>query len=89
MTLRAGGLGIAGLALWPGAASACAVCVDSAWGNRGFGWPYVMLMVAPFAVAASLVVAVYLSVRASAREGPDAGHSEGARRACAVLLDER
>jgi hypothetical protein len=43
------------------------VCVDSAWGNRGFGWPYVVLMVAPFAVAAGLVVAIVLSCRESSK----------------------
>ena len=51
------------LGLVPELASACAVCVDSAWGNRGFGWPYVVLMVAPFVVAAGLAIAIGLSVR--------------------------
>jgi hypothetical protein len=46
------------LALAPGAASACAVCLDSAWGNRGFGWPFVALMLAPFAVVAGLAGAL-------------------------------
>jgi hypothetical protein len=41
------------LALSPGVASACAVCLDSAYGNRGFSLAFVGLMLAPFAVAAA------------------------------------
>ena len=51
------------LALAPEVASACAVCVDSAWGNRGFGWPFVALMLAPFAVGAGLVGALAWVIR--------------------------
>lgn len=40
------------LALYPGLASACAVCLDSAYGNRGFSAAFVGLMLAPFAVVA-------------------------------------
>lgn len=42
------------LALLPGPAQACAVCLDSAFGNRSFNWAFVGLMLAPFAVAAAL-----------------------------------
>ncbi len=40
------------LALCPDAASACAVCLDAAYGNRGFSLAFVGLMLAPFAVVA-------------------------------------
>jgi hypothetical protein len=63
MTRRLGWLAAAAPGLAPEAAWACAVCVDSAWGNRGFGWPYVVLMVAPFAVAAAIAVGVVLVCR--------------------------
>jgi hypothetical protein len=42
------------LALAPDAASACAVCIDSAASTRGFSWAFVGLMLAPFAVVAGL-----------------------------------
>jgi hypothetical protein len=45
---------VVAVALAPRVAGACAVCVDSAWGNRGFGWPFVALMLAPFVIAAGL-----------------------------------
>lgn len=38
----------------PRAAWACAVCLDSAFGDRGFHWAFVALMLTPFAVAAAL-----------------------------------
>jgi hypothetical protein len=41
-------------ALVPDLAWACAPCLDSAWGNRGFSWAFVGLMLAPFAVLAGL-----------------------------------
>ena len=46
----AGGLALAG-ALAPRAASACAACVTSAYGDRSFNWAYGGLMIAPFLVA--------------------------------------
>jgi len=52
--LRDRGLAVVALVLVPEVASACAVCLDSPWGNRGFGWPFVALMLAPFAVLAAL-----------------------------------
>ncbi len=59
------------LALVPEAASACAVCVDSAWGNRGFGWPFVALMLAPFVVVAGLgCVLAWARRRAAADHHP-------------------
>lgn len=38
----------------PGAAWACAVCLDSAFGDRGFNWAFVALMLTPLAVAGAL-----------------------------------
>ena len=57
------GLALLVLALVPGTARACAVCLDSAWGARGFGWPFVALMLAPFAVVTALAVTVAWLVR--------------------------
>ena len=45
---------IATLALVPTVAEACAVCVDSAYGDRSFNWAFVLFMLAPFVVAATL-----------------------------------
>lgn len=42
------------LTLAPRTAAACAVCLDSAFGDRGFNWAFVALMLTPFAVAAAL-----------------------------------
>lgn len=72
MSRRLGGLGLAALGLTPELAWACAVCVDSARGSQGFGWPYAMLMVAPFVVAAALAVAIGLGRREPPRgDRPD------------------
>ena len=38
----------------PQTAAACAVCLDSAFGDRGFNWAFVALMLTPFAVALAL-----------------------------------
>jgi hypothetical protein len=45
-------------ALLPDAVAACAVCLDAAWGDRGFNVAFVGLMLAPFAVAAALAAAL-------------------------------
>jgi hypothetical protein len=66
---RVPGLVALALALAPAAASACAVCADSAWGNRGFGWPFVALMLTPFAVVAGLVGALAWILRRVPPEG--------------------
>jgi hypothetical protein len=47
------------LTVVPEIASACATCIDSAWGMRGFSWPFVGLMLAPFAVVAGMAAVVY------------------------------
>jgi hypothetical protein len=58
--------------LAPVAASACAVCLDSAWGRRGFVWPFVVLMLAPFAVMVGLAAALaWLCRRAAVARPPD------------------
>lgn len=38
----------------PRAAWACAACLDSAFGDRGFNWAFVALMLTPLAVAGAL-----------------------------------
>jgi hypothetical protein len=40
------------LLLLPGAAEACATCIGSPYGDRTYNWPYLFLIVLPFAVAA-------------------------------------
>jgi hypothetical protein len=42
------------LALLPSAVEACASCVSSAFGDRTYNWPYLVLILVPFAVAAVL-----------------------------------
>jgi len=58
------------LTLCPHVASACAVCLDSAYGNRGFSLAFVGLMLAPFAVAAGFAgILAWGYVRRSRRGG--------------------
>ena len=38
----------------PRTAAACAVCLGSAFGDRGFNWAFVALMLTPLAVALAL-----------------------------------
>ena len=38
--------------LLPAAAEACPTCISSPFGDRTFGWPYLILFVVPFALAA-------------------------------------
>ena len=40
--------------LAPQIAAACASCVASAYGDRGFNWAYVMLLVLPFGVLVAI-----------------------------------
>lgn len=40
------------LVLAPAAAEACASCIASAYGDRTYNWPYVFLILLPFAVGA-------------------------------------
>jgi hypothetical protein len=65
MTARA--LLAAAAVLHPGLASACAVCLDSAYGNRGFSAAFVGLMLAPFAVAAAFAGVLWSLVRGRRR----------------------
>jgi hypothetical protein len=44
------GVVLAMVALAPGIAAACASCVASAYGDRGFNWAYLLLLVMPFVV---------------------------------------
>jgi len=37
----------------PRSAAACAVCIGSAFGDRGYTWPYIGLILMPFIVAPS------------------------------------
>lgn len=55
--------------LFPDLASACAVCLDAAYGNRGFSAAFVGLMLAPFAVVAGFVGVLAWSYVRSRRGG--------------------
>jgi hypothetical protein len=46
------------MALEPGRAAACAVCIGSAFGDRGYTWPYIGLILMPFVVAAGIIGAL-------------------------------
>lgn len=61
MTARA--LVALALALAPRPAAACAVCLDSAFGDQGFNWAFVALMLTPFAVAAGFVGVLVRALR--------------------------
>lgn len=75
MTAR--GLLALALTLAPGTAAACAVCLDSAFGDRGFNWAFVALMLTPFVVAAGLVGVLARCVRhRQADEGEAAPSTE-------------
>ncbi len=50
-------------ALIPGAAGACATCLDSAYGSRTFNWAFVGLMLAPFGAAVGLLGGVVWACR--------------------------
>ena len=70
------------LALAPTMVEACAVCLDSAYGDRSFNRAFVLFMLSPFAVAAALagVLARQLRGRRAALPAERAnGSSEGAR----------
>jgi hypothetical protein len=43
------------LALVPGRAAACAVCLAGAFGDRSYTWPYLGLIVMPFVVAGAVI----------------------------------
>jgi hypothetical protein len=43
------------LALLPGRAAACAVCLGSAFGDRSYSWPYLGLIMMPFVVAGAVI----------------------------------
>ena len=45
------------MALAPGRAAACAVCIGSAFGDRAYTWPYLGLILMPFVVAAGIISA--------------------------------
>jgi hypothetical protein len=77
------------LVLLPTMVEACAVCLDSAYGDRSFNWAFALFMVTPLAVACGLagVLARQLGVRrvaSSARcaneSSEGAGEGSGAER---------
>lgn len=53
-----------GLVLVPSAALACPGCVASPYGDRTFGWAYLLLLVAPFLIACAIAGALAYGSRA-------------------------
>ena len=47
-------LAVVVIALIPGRAAACAVCIGSAFGDRAYTWPYLGLILMPFVVGAAI-----------------------------------
>jgi hypothetical protein len=35
---------------WPGLAAACASCISTPFGDQSYNWPYLVLILVPFAV---------------------------------------
>ena len=64
------------LALWPTLVEACAVCLDSAYGDRSFNQAFALFMLAPFAVAGALVGVLARQLRARRATSPAAHASE-------------
>ncbi len=42
----------------PRSAAACTVCIGSAFGDRGYTWPYIGLILMPFIVVAAIIGAL-------------------------------
>jgi hypothetical protein len=63
----------------PRTAAACAVCLDSAFGDRGFNWAFVALMLTPFAVAGALGCVLARCVRQRRVDHGEAASSEEVR----------
>lgn len=42
-------------ALVPGRAAACAVCLGAAFGDRGYTWPYLGLILMPFVIGGAIL----------------------------------
>jgi hypothetical protein len=71
------------LALAPSAALACPGCVSAPYGDRTFGWAYLLLYAAPFFIASGIAGAlVYYSRSASPAPA-------GARRLLRILRPRR
>ena len=68
------------LALVPAIAEACAVCVDSAYGDRSFNRAFALFMLTPFVVAAALAGALAWLFRARHESAGETGEGSGARR---------
>ena len=43
---------VVAMLLLPTAVEACATCISSPFGDRTYGWPYLLLILLPFVVAA-------------------------------------
>ena len=54
LSRRLVGLLAALVTLAPQLAAACASCVASAYGDRGFNWAYILLLVLPFGVLSAI-----------------------------------
>ena len=66
-----------GLALVPAIAEACAVCLDSAYGDRSFNRAFALFMLTPFAVAAALAGVLVWLFRARPESADGTGQGSG------------
>jgi uncharacterized membrane protein len=52
---------VLGTMLLPAMAEACATCISSPFGDRTYNWPYLILILVPFA-AGTVIVTVFMRV---------------------------
>ena len=67
--------------LVPRAATACATCVASAYGDRTFNWAFLGLILMPFVVGlgiAGVLASRYHAMRSHPRSGPTGSAAGGA-----------
>ena len=69
------------LALVPTMVEACAVCLDSAYGDRAFNRAFALFMLAPFAVAAALAGVLARQLRGRRAASPAGRANESSERA--------
>ena len=62
-------------------AEACAVCLDSAYGDRSFNRAFALFMLSPFAVAAAVVGVLARQLRGRRAASPAGRANESSERA--------
>ena len=87
MTLQA--IAALTLALVPTMVEACAVCLDSAYGDRSFNRAFALFMLSPFAVAAAVVGVLARQLRGRGAASPAARANESSEAAGEGFRAER